>query len=213
MSKFANKRLKELDPRKWISEAGKSLKTSLRDTKLKIGEELHSSFWGELRSRPNKFVYLFESVSPKATQLALNIALESSRFFRRSPSYSLWDWNGEVLTAAISVSPGFGSRMEASHITYGAEKTLRLFWERYMLSGSDRLTVTEVRLNRLGEWGPSLKIRYGLTAQDRERIRVSQGQRGLGEYDLSLSVLNDQDLLVAEVGFKIEWQTRLSLGV
>lgn len=212
MSRFAIERLKELDPRKWISEAHRSLKTSLQEKKLKIGEELHSSFWRELRTRPNKFVYLFESVSPKASQLALSIALESSRFFRSSPSYSIWNWNGEVLTASISVSPGFGSRMEASHITFGAEKTLRLFWERYMLSEADSLIVKEVRLNRLGEWGPSLKIRYGLTAQDREKIRVVQGQRGLGEYDLSLSVLNDQDLLVAEVSFKIEWQTRLSLG-
>lgn len=184
----------------------------INEVKTRIQEELKSPLWGELRARPRKALYLLEPLPGRLRKSLLNIALDTQDRLGPPAQFGLLDWNDAVLTAEVANRQSGDSELGAAQIVEAGEKTLRLFWERYMLSGTDLFRIQGVKLSRFGEWKSPLKIRYGLDPEERERMRIGQGRQGNGDYEVSMMVLNNKDLLVAELLFAVQWQTSLSLS-
>lgn len=199
------------DLKKFISQRGILFEECLQRLGDQIKTEWESPFWRELQRRPRKAFYLLDSYSPWAVRQLLGIASRLALNARSLPQFELLDWTEEVLTTRLYLAKPQSS-LDSSQIILGGEKTLYLFWERYMLSQSDHFRINQVKLSRHGEWKSPLQICFGMSPSERERVYFSQGQKGTDEYDFSLAVHNDRDLLVAELEFKVEWETHRSIG-
>ena len=105
-----------------------------------------------------------------------------------------------------------GGHGGVAELVDGAERILRLFWERHLLSPADHLELNSLRVQRLGHWRGALELRYGLVHRERERMRIQAASEGKLDQEVSLPLLNDQSLQVGEVSFELTWSSRPAIG-
>lgn len=188
--------------------------TKVTELRGKIQTELDSPFWQEVRQRPRQALFWAETLSPDLARRVLSYASGNALPGDQGYSFELSDWNEEGVVATLKpkVPSRPGSEARLSEVVDGAERILRLFWERHLLSPADHLELNSLRVQRLGHWRGALELRYGLVHRERERMRIQAASEGKLDQEVSLPLLNDQSLQVGEVSFELTWSSRPAIG-
>ncbi|MCB0386972.1 MAG: hypothetical protein KDD43_16380 [Bdellovibrionales bacterium] len=181
--------------------------------KDKIRSELDSPFWQEIRQRPRQALFWAESLSPELARRILSYASTPALPGSRGYGFELTDWNDQGVAAVLSPkdSGAYGQEANLADVLGGAEKILRLFWERHLMAPTDRLEIQSARIQRLGSWRGSLQLRYGLSHQAREKMRIMGSAEGGLLQEISIPLFNDQNIQVGDLAFELKWESKPAL--
>ncbi|MCB0366025.1 MAG: hypothetical protein H6624_18185 [Bdellovibrionaceae bacterium] len=182
--------------------------------KNKIRTELDSPFWQEVKQRPKQALFWAESLSPEIARRLLSYASVASLPGNQGYGFELTDWTDQGVAATLSPKDANRPNVEATlaDVIGGAEKILRLYWERHLLAPSDRLEIQSVRLQRLGAWKGRLQLRYGLTHPAREKLRILGASEGGLCQEIAIPLFNEQNIQVGDVSFELKWESTPALA-